>query len=97
MDELAEMIGVKPNLWSLLKQDPKLAYHVFFDNIVASQYRLQGPHTWKGAREHIISLQEQYLFPLATRKCAKKSSHHSFLILSLFAVVFAVVIIMLKS
>ena len=92
------MIGVKPNFWSLLKQDPKLAYHVFFDTIVASQYRLQGPHTWKGAREHITSLQEQYLFPLATRKCAdQKSSYQGLLIFSLFAVVLAVVIIMLKS
>lgn len=81
MDELGDMIGAKPNLWSMLN-DPKLAYQIFFGTTVATQYRLQGPIPWKGARKHIMSLREQHLYPLNTRKCAPSTerSHHGIFI-----------------
>ena len=82
MDELGDMIGAKPNLWSMLINDPKLAYQMFFGTAVPTQYRLQGPNTWKGARKHIMSLREQILHPLNTRKCAPSTerTHHGILI-----------------
>ena len=96
MDELGDMIGAKPNLWSLLN-DPKLAYKIFFDTTVPTQYRLQGPNTWKGARKHIMSLREQYLYPLNTRKCAPSTgrSHHG-IVIFILVVAIAILAIMLK-
>ena len=96
MDELGDMIGAKPNLWSMLN-DPRLAYQIFFGTIVSAQYRLQGPNTWSGARKHIMSLQEQYLCPLNTRKFAHstKTSHHSVLI-CIIVIAFVLLAIMLK-
>ena len=73
MDELGDMIGAKPKVWSMLN-DPKLAYQIFFGTAVPTQYRLQGPNTWSGARKHIMSLREQHLLPLNTRKCAAAPS-----------------------
>jgi dimethylaniline monooxygenase (N-oxide forming) len=98
MNELGEMISAKPNLWSIFKEDPKLAYQVFFGTTVPTQYRLQGPNTWKDARKHIMSFQEQYLCPLSTRKCAPsaESNSHGVLIF-IFVIVFVVIAIMLKG
>ena len=97
MDELGDMIGAKPNLWSMLN-DPKLAYQIFFGTIVSAQYRLQGPNTWSGARKHIMSLQEQHLCPLNTRKCGPSTerSYHGVLIFIL-VIVIALLAIMLKT
>jgi hypothetical protein len=101
MDELGAMIGVKPNLWSIFKQDPKLAYEVFFGIMVPTQYRLQGPNTWKDARKHIMSLQEQYLYPLTTRKCGQPTESNSYnfsVFLLILAIVIALVaVVMLKA
>jgi hypothetical protein len=98
MNELGEMIGAKPNLWSIFKADPKLAYQVFFGTFISTQYRLQRPNTWKDARKHIMNLHEQYLYPLSTRKCAPsaESTCHGVLIF-IFVIVFAIVAIMLKA
>ena len=101
LDELGEMIGVKPNLWSIFKEDPKLAYQVFFGTTTATQYRLQGPNTWKDARKNIMSFQEQYLCPLSTRKCPQSTqkNHYNYSAFTfILVVVMAVVaIIMLKG
>ena len=42
MDQLADMIGVKPNLLKYFFTDPKLWWHLFFGPCVAYQYRLKG-------------------------------------------------------
>ena len=98
MDELGEMIGAKPSLWSIFKEDPKLSYQVFFGTTIPTQYRLQGPNTWKDARKHIMSFQEQYLCPLSTRKCAPSTESNSYGVLILiFVIIFGVVAIMLKA
>lgn len=44
MDEIASEIGVKPNMVTLLKDDPILAVRCFFGPCISAQYRLQGPH-----------------------------------------------------
>ena len=97
MDELGEMIGAKPNLWSIFKEDPKLAYQVFFGTLVPTQYRLQGPNTWKDARKHIMSFQEQYLYPLSTRKCPQSTKNrNNFFLVFIFVVVIAVIAILVR-
>ena len=49
MDEIAELIGAKPDLWQLAKGDWGLALRCFFGPCLPAQYRLQGPGAWDGA------------------------------------------------
>lgn len=92
MDELGDMIGAKPSVWSMLK-DPKLAYQIFFGTMVSAHYRLQGPNTWQGARKHIMSLREQHLLPLNTRKCAAPSTERSNQGVLIFILVIAIALL----
>ncbi|KAM6217251.1 flavin-containing monooxygenase 5-like [Rhynchocyon petersi] len=67
MDEIASEIGVKPNLFSVFLQDPKLAMEIFFGPCTPYQYRLQGPGKWAHAREAIMTQKERIIKPLRTR------------------------------
>ncbi|XP_077012894.1 flavin-containing monooxygenase 5-like [Tamandua tetradactyla] len=67
MDEIASEIGVKPNLFSLFLQDPKLTMEIFFGPCTPYQYRLQGPGKWAGARQAILTQRERIIKPLKTR------------------------------
>ena len=69
MDELGEMLGVKPNLWSIFLKDPKLAFQCFFGPAVPAQYRLQGPNSLKEARNVVMRTHEDYLYPLKNKRC----------------------------
>ncbi|XP_028400860.1 dimethylaniline monooxygenase [N-oxide-forming] 2-like [Dendronephthya gigantea] len=70
MDEITEMIGAKPDLWSIFAKDPQLAYHCLFGPAVPAQYRLQGPNTWEDARKNILSVEDDYKCPLKTMRCS---------------------------
>ncbi|VDK59583.1 unnamed protein product [Anisakis simplex] len=63
MDELASLIGAKPNLTKLFLTDPKLAWKVLFGPAVSYIYRIQGPHRWSDARQAIMTVQERCLAP----------------------------------
>ena len=63
------MIGVTPNFLSMLLKSPKLAYEYYFGVHVPAQYRLQGPNTWEKAAEVIMRTEEDYLYPLKTKRC----------------------------
>ena len=52
-DEIAELVGCRPNLVKLFFQDPFLAIKCLFGPCVPAQYRLMGPGTWKGAKNAI--------------------------------------------
>ncbi|XP_013920030.1 PREDICTED: dimethylaniline monooxygenase [N-oxide-forming] 5-like [Thamnophis sirtalis] len=67
MDELASLIGVKPNICSRFITDPKLARELLFGPCTPYQYRLQGPGKWEGARKAILTQHERVLDPLKTR------------------------------
>ncbi|XP_028400882.1 dimethylaniline monooxygenase [N-oxide-forming] 5-like [Dendronephthya gigantea] len=85
MDEVSALIGAKPNLWSIFLRDPKLAYCCFYGPGIGAQYRLQGPNTWKGAKNVIKSVEEDYQYPLKVKRCepmmAKKESSYLFWVL----------------
>ncbi|XP_028400467.1 dimethylaniline monooxygenase [N-oxide-forming] 5-like isoform X2 [Dendronephthya gigantea] len=85
MDEVSALIGAKPNLWSIFLRDPKLAYCCFYGPGIGAQYRLQGPNTWKGAKNVIKSVEEDYQYPLKAKRCepmmAKKESSYLFWVL----------------
>uniref|UniRef100_A0A915A9N5 Flavin-containing monooxygenase n=1 Tax=Parascaris univalens TaxID=6257 RepID=A0A915A9N5_PARUN len=59
MDELAELIGAKPDIKKLFFSDPLLATALLFGPNVPYVYRLSGPHPWPGAREAILGVQER--------------------------------------
>ncbi|XP_042533291.1 flavin-containing monooxygenase 5-like [Dipodomys spectabilis] len=79
MDEIATLVGVKPNLLFLFLSDPKLAVEVFFGPCTPYQYRLQGPGKWAGARRAILTQRERIIKPLRTRIVSEDSHSASWL------------------
>lgn len=74
VDEIASEIGVKPNFFSLLVSDPKLALEVFFSCCTSPQYRLTGPGKWNGARNAILIKWDRILKPMKTRVVKNKAN-----------------------
>lgn len=73
MDELAEIIGCKPNIRKLFFTDPKLALECLFGPCTPYQFRLMGPGSWKGARDAILTQWKRTYQPLQTRPCKGRS------------------------
>ncbi|XP_075688327.1 flavin-containing monooxygenase 5-like [Rhinoderma darwinii] len=73
MDELAVLLGVKPNLWSLFLTDPKLAWNVYFGPCTPYQYRISGRGKWVKARSTILSQWHRALKPMKTRYVEESS------------------------
>lgn len=95
MDELADLVGVKPNLLSLAFTDPKLAFQLFWGPCTPVQYRLQGPGKWDGARKVILTTQDRIKKPLMTRIPETDNSNTSTITMAKFvlAVVFFAVVV----
>lgn len=72
MDELASMLGCKPNPFLYLITDPILAYRLLFGPNAPYVYRIKGPHAWDGARDALLSLDERVLHGM--RGVSKKKS-----------------------
>ncbi|XP_051864834.1 flavin-containing monooxygenase 5-like isoform X2 [Pristis pectinata] len=86
-DELAEQIGVKPDVMRLFLRDPRLAYLVFFGPFTPYQYRLNGPGKWEKARETILTQWERTINVTKTRTVVKCQNDVSLpLLLKLLAV-----------
>lgn len=95
MDELADLMGVRPNLLSLAFTDPKLALQLLLGPCTPIQYRLQGPGKWDGARKAILTIDERIRKPLMTRHVESSGSMTSTLTMAwvMLAVVFFAIII----
>ncbi|GFT88498.1 dimethylaniline monooxygenase 5 [Nephila pilipes] len=63
-DELAEQMGVKPDFFKMAVTDPKLFWALFTGPSLPYQYRLQGPHSWPGARDAILTYKKRLVAPL---------------------------------
>lgn len=74
MEELAELVGVRPNLLALAFTDPKLALQILLGPCTPVQYRLQGPGKWAGARKTILTTEDRVRKPLRTRVVETDSS-----------------------
>ncbi|XP_005413529.1 PREDICTED: dimethylaniline monooxygenase [N-oxide-forming] 5 [Chinchilla lanigera] len=94
MEELADLVGARPNLLSLALTDPKLALKLFFGPCTPVQYRLQGPGKWDGARKTILTTEDRIRKPLKTRVTEKSNSMASTVTIGRFmlAVVFFAII-----
>ncbi|XP_035683487.1 flavin-containing monooxygenase 5-like isoform X1 [Branchiostoma floridae] len=96
MDEIAEQIGVKPDLKRLLLSDPRLALTVFAGPCTPYQYRLMGPGAWKGAKEAIETQWDLIAYPTKTRPVPEKTTNGVPGILKLLLVVALIVAIIWK-
>ncbi|XP_053398441.1 flavin-containing monooxygenase 5-like [Mercenaria mercenaria] len=95
MDELAEIIGCKPNFSKLLLGDPKLAIECYFGPCTPYQFRLMGPGVWKGAREAIMTQWDRTYQPLKTRLCERRPEKGSVTLKMAMLIMMAVMLICL--
>uniref|UniRef100_A0A1A7YM31 Flavin-containing monooxygenase n=1 Tax=Iconisemion striatum TaxID=60296 RepID=A0A1A7YM31_9TELE len=67
MDQIAELVGVRPRITRMLLTDPQLGLKVMFGPCTPYQYRLRGPGKWAGARQAIFTQWERVAKPMQTR------------------------------
>ncbi|KAK5869970.1 hypothetical protein PBY51_024642 [Eleginops maclovinus] len=79
MDEIARLLGVRPNIPRLLLTDPRLGLKVLFGPSTPYQYRLKGPGKWAGARQTIFTQWERVAQPMQTRPCDDPQTKRSFM------------------
>ncbi|XP_006767059.1 PREDICTED: dimethylaniline monooxygenase [N-oxide-forming] 1 [Myotis davidii] len=90
IDGLLTDINAKPNLFSMLLTDPRLALAIFFGPCTPYQFRLTGPGKWKGARNAILNQWDRTL--KATRSRTVQESPFPFaILLTLFLVLLVAV------
>ncbi|XP_054707669.1 flavin-containing monooxygenase 5-like [Uloborus diversus] len=77
MDEIAQELGAKPNLWKLMFTDFRLFLRLVFGPCLPYQYRLDGPYKWDGAREALLTSDERLHWPLQQKKIEKKGFFES--------------------
>uniref|UniRef100_F1L2K1 Flavin-containing monooxygenase n=1 Tax=Ascaris suum TaxID=6253 RepID=F1L2K1_ASCSU len=68
MDEVAELIGCKPNIWKYVLTDPLFALQLFFGANAPYAYRLQGMGKWEGAKNALKTLPERVKKPMKYRE-----------------------------
>lgn len=79
MDEIANLVGVRPGYLKLLLTDPKLGLSVTFGACTPYQYRLRGPGKWAGARQAILTQWDRVAHPMQTRPSNEPESRRSFM------------------
>lgn len=97
MDELAELAGVQPDLFSMFFNDPIMFYQCLFGPCLPYQYRLRGPNAWPGAREALLTADDRIVGALDTRKMPKKKTEDINIIKLLMASVCIVLLAMMLA
>lgn len=75
MDEIARLIGCKPDWGKLILKDPRLAASIVFGPCIPSQYRLTGRGSWSGARAAILTTSDRMIEPLKSGLTQKNGPH----------------------
>lgn len=78
MDELATLLGVKPDLLRLFATDPRLGFQVLFGPCTPYQFRLMGPGKWSGAKNAIMTQWNRIIKPTKTRTLKNSTQDASF-------------------
>ncbi|XP_073448969.1 flavin-containing monooxygenase 5-like [Aquarana catesbeiana] len=78
MDELATLLGVKPDLLHLFATDPRLGFQVLFGPCTPYQFRLMGPGKWSGAKNAIMTQWNRIIKPTKTRTLKNSTQDASF-------------------
>ncbi|KAH0618212.1 hypothetical protein JD844_017222 [Phrynosoma platyrhinos] len=97
LDELAVESGSKPDLFSLLVTDPKLAMTIFFGPCSPYQFRLMGPGKWSGARNAILTQEERIIKPTKTRVVGNSASYNQFFLLKIISIIVLLAAVFLIS
>ncbi|XP_062833872.1 dimethylaniline monooxygenase [N-oxide-forming] 2 [Anolis carolinensis] len=97
LDELAVELESKPNLFSLLLRDPKLAMMIFFGPCSPFQFRLMGPGKWAGARDAIFTQKERVIKPTKTRVVGNSPSYKQFFLLKISGIIVVLAALFLIS
>ena len=71
-DEIAELVGCKPDLWRLFCSDPGLALRCFFGPCTPAQFRLMGPGAWEGAKKAIEDAPGNTIYATKTRVVTRR-------------------------
>ncbi len=77
MNDIAKQIGVYPDFKKYLTSDFPLFLKLVFGTTLSYHYRLDGPHSWSGARNAIMEADNRIKYALNTDYVEKKSSTHS--------------------
>ncbi|RCN39243.1 Flavin-binding monooxygenase-like protein [Ancylostoma caninum] len=85
MDELADLVGCKPNVKDLLLSDPLLALQVYFGPYVPYVYRLNGPHSWSGARQAIMNVDERVFKATNSAAYSPRCAYYGYVVVALLA------------
>lgn len=97
VDDLARVIGARPNYWRLFFTDPKLYWTLMLGPLLIYQYRLQGPHSWTGARDAILGFEERMRAPFGVRTDAKTTANTGFRKWAVVAVGSAAIFVSVKA
>ncbi|UYV69879.1 K02A2.6-like [Cordylochernes scorpioides] len=73
LDEIANIIGCKPNFFKMFFTDPILFFYCVFGPCLPYQFRLSGPGAWKGARDAILTYKKRIYAPLKSSRITKKN------------------------
>ncbi|XP_023211154.1 dimethylaniline monooxygenase [N-oxide-forming] 5-like [Centruroides sculpturatus] len=88
LDDIASLIGVKPNFFKMFFTDQELFWALMMGPSLPYQYRLRGPHPWSKARETILSYEHRLTYALQTRyKKQEQEEQRSYFIYFVFIVV----------
>ncbi|XP_037530773.1 flavin-containing monooxygenase 5 [Nematolebias whitei] len=79
MDEISEMVGVRPRFLRTLLTDPPLGLKLLFGPCTPYQFRLRGPGKWAGARQAIFTQWERVAQPMQTRPCNEPEPKRSYM------------------
>ncbi|KAL3072907.1 hypothetical protein niasHS_017881 [Heterodera schachtii] len=93
MDELAELIGCKPNPVDFAFSKPRLAHALLFGPNVSYVYRLRGPKAWDGAEEAILDIPRRMDLCLSGRKVKEAPTTEWAEIRSVLALIVAIMVI----
>ncbi|KAL4634955.1 dimethylaniline monooxygenase N-oxide-forming 5-like [Arapaima gigas] len=86
LDQLANQLRVRPNLFWLLLTDPPVGFRVLFGPCTPYQYRLRGPGKWAGARNAILTVWDRVEQPMMVRVVPEDHPSRLPALLSLFGV-----------
>ncbi|XP_010603707.1 dimethylaniline monooxygenase [N-oxide-forming] 1, partial [Fukomys damarensis] len=95
VDELLTAINAKPNLFSMLWTDPRLALTIFFGPCTPYQFRLVGTGKWKGAREAIMTQWDRTFKATKTRTVQESPSRFEILLKLFSFLVFLVAVFLI--
>lgn len=74
MDELADLIGAKPDPFRYPLTNPYFCYRLLFGACLPYSYRKRGSHPWSGARNAILDVERRRVKPFAGHRSALQIS-----------------------